>query len=91
MPLAVWLAPAPAPYELSWTAPATFPAAVDVAAQLARALDGAPPSPRARVRADAEVELKYCKGCGICDEVCPTDAIVMAPEHEHGETGESDT
>jgi len=28
-----------------------------------------------------EIDLTYCKGCGICAEECPTDAIVMAPEH----------
>jgi pyruvate ferredoxin oxidoreductase delta subunit len=26
------------------------------------------------------VDLQYCKGCGICAEVCPVDAIRMAPE-----------
>jgi len=28
------------------------------------------------------IDLTYCKGCGICVEVCPTDAIVMHPEAE---------
>ena len=28
------------------------------------------------------VLLTYCKGCGICAEVCPTDAIAMVPERE---------
>ncbi len=26
------------------------------------------------------VDLRYCKGCGICAEVCPMDAIRMVPE-----------
>ena len=30
------------------------------------------------------VELTYCKGCGICAEVCPHHAIAMVPEGEHG-------
>ena len=29
------------------------------------------------------IDLTYCKGCGICVEVCPTDAIVMHPEAEY--------
>lgn len=35
---------------------------------------GAPPA----------VELTYCKGCGICAEECPTGAIAMIAEEEHG-------
>jgi pyruvate ferredoxin oxidoreductase delta subunit len=31
-----------------------------------------------------EFDLEHCKGCGICAEVCPTDAIRMQPEAEHG-------
>jgi len=27
-----------------------------------------------------EIDLTYCKGCAICAEECPTDAIVMVPE-----------
>lgn len=30
------------------------------------------------------VDLTYCKGCGICAEECPSDAIEMLPEAEHG-------
>jgi len=30
------------------------------------------------------IELEYCKGCGICAEECPADAIEMVPEAEHG-------
>ena len=30
------------------------------------------------------VDLTYCKGCGICAEVCPSKAIDMVPEAEHG-------
>ncbi|MFP3162015.1 MAG: 4Fe-4S binding protein, partial [Acidilobus sp.] len=26
------------------------------------------------------VDYEYCKGCGICAEVCPTHAIEMVPE-----------
>jgi pyruvate ferredoxin oxidoreductase delta subunit len=24
--------------------------------------------------------LRYCKGCGICAEICPTKAITMVEE-----------
>lgn len=27
-----------------------------------------------------EIDLNYCKGCGICAEECPTASIVMIPE-----------
>ena len=26
------------------------------------------------------IDLEYCKGCGICAEECPTDAIIMVEE-----------
>lgn len=29
-------------------------------------------------------DLEHCKGCGICAEVCPTKAIEMVAEAEHG-------
>lgn len=31
--------------------------------------------------APIEVDLEYCKGCGICCEECPTAAITMTPEN----------
>ena len=27
-----------------------------------------------------QIDLRYCKGCGICAEVCPTKAITMVEE-----------
>jgi len=27
-----------------------------------------------------DIDYDYCKGCGICAEVCPTKAIRMEPE-----------
>ena len=30
------------------------------------------------------IDLEYCKGCGICAAVCPSEAIQMRPEHETG-------
>lgn len=33
-------------------------------------------------RAPIEIDLVYCKGCGICMEVCPSGAISMVPETE---------
>jgi pyruvate ferredoxin oxidoreductase delta subunit len=29
-----------------------------------------------------QINLDYCKGCGICAEVCPADAITMEDETE---------
>jgi len=29
------------------------------------------------------VDLDYCKGCGICAQVCPAGAISMQPETAH--------
>ncbi len=28
-----------------------------------------------------EIDLEYCKGCGICAEECPTGAIAMVEEN----------
>jgi len=34
--------------------------------------------------APPEIDLTYCKGCGICAEVCPSSPIEMQPEAVHG-------
>jgi len=31
-----------------------------------------------------DIDLTYCKGCGICAQECPADAIEMVPEGEPG-------
>jgi len=31
-----------------------------------------------------EIDLLYCKGCGICAEECPTKAISMIEEEKNG-------
>ena len=33
--------------------------------------------------APPQIDLVYCKGCGICVAVCPTNAIEMRPENEN--------
>lgn len=41
------------------------------------------PVPRAAKHADEQqiaIDYAYCKGCGICAEECPIDAIRMVPE-----------
>jgi 2-oxoacid:acceptor oxidoreductase delta subunit (pyruvate/2-ketoisovalerate family) len=30
-----------------------------------------------------EINLKYCKGCGICTHVCPVGAVTNEPELEY--------
>lgn len=32
------------------------------------------------------IDLDYCKGCGICAEECPSDAITMVSEYEAAES-----
>ena len=29
---------------------------------------------------ELQIDLEYCKGCGICSEECPTNAISMVDE-----------
>ena len=29
-----------------------------------------------------EIDLEYCKGCGICAQVCPVGAVAMVNEEE---------
>jgi pyruvate ferredoxin oxidoreductase delta subunit len=29
-----------------------------------------------------QINLEYCKGCGICSQVCPADAITMVNEED---------
>jgi len=28
-----------------------------------------------------QIDLDFCKGCGICAQECPSGSIVMTPEH----------
>jgi len=32
-----------------------------------------------------EIDLDYCKGCGVCAEECPAKAITMVREGEDNE------
>ena len=36
--------------------------------------------------APPEIDLEYCKGCGICAAVCPSNAILMKPEQDENTT-----
>jgi pyruvate ferredoxin oxidoreductase delta subunit len=36
--------------------------------------------PDAAINEDLEVDLDFCKGCGICAEECPKKAITMVRE-----------
>jgi pyruvate ferredoxin oxidoreductase delta subunit len=40
-----------------------------------------------RKGAGPEIDLTYCKGCGICSSVCPSGAISMKPERDTGTCG----
>ncbi len=33
-----------------------------------------------------QIDMEYCKGCGICAEICPAHAIVMVAEESSGAT-----
>lgn len=46
--------------------------------------------PDAVVTKDIEpkIDLEFCKGCGICAEECPTQAISMVEEREWSEREE---
>ena len=33
-------------------------------------------------RVPIDINLDYCKGCGICATECPAGAIKMVPEHQ---------
>jgi len=41
-------------------------------------------------RSPIEVDLTYCKGCGICAAECPRDAITMQPENAEDKNGADD-
>jgi len=34
-----------------------------------------------KARNSFAVDYAYCKGCGLCAQVCPKDDIEMVPEH----------
>jgi pyruvate ferredoxin oxidoreductase delta subunit len=36
-----------------------------------------------------QIDLKYCKGCGICAAECPRKAIAMVPENPAVQRGET--
>ena len=33
-----------------------------------------------------KIDMEYCKGCGICAEICPAHAIAMLSEESSGAT-----
>ncbi len=33
-----------------------------------------------------QIDMEYCKGCGICAEICPAHAIIMVAEESSGAT-----
>ena len=35
------------------------------------------------------VDLFFCKGCGVCAEVCPVKAVSMHPESDFADGGEA--
>jgi pyruvate ferredoxin oxidoreductase delta subunit len=35
-----------------------------------------------------EIDYRYCKGCGICAEECPTKAIAMVDESVYHDDAE---
>ena len=35
-----------------------------------------------------QINLEYCKGCGICAKMCPAHAIAMVNEEELSSSGE---
>jgi len=35
---------------------------------------------RVELKLGVTIDYDYCKGCGICEDVCPRGAIIMVPE-----------
>jgi pyruvate ferredoxin oxidoreductase delta subunit len=42
---------------------------------------------RDRHSGEVRIDLRYCKGCGICAAFCPEGLIGMVPDDEVGEAG----